>query len=181
MSDKRDTPSFMSRAFPDITPLQQNKQENNTAGKRKSRPKTRPASDDFDSPPLRLSGSSTICANDALSYQGHGVQNRIMRELKRGKISIESRLDLHGQTVEQAHQSFMRFIHHSRQARQCCVLIIHGQGYRSPGGIPVLKQHIDYWLQQHDAVLAYCSALPRDGGKGAVYVLLRKNSRGISD
>jgi len=174
MSDKRDPSSFMSRFFPDVTPLKQNKQENSLAGKKKPGPRKRPVIDDFDSPPLRLAGSSSIGANDELSYQGNGIQNRIMRELKRGKISIEDRLDLHGQTVEQSHQSCMRFIHHCRQAGQYCVLIIHGQGYRSSGGIPVLKQQIDYWLRQHDAVLAFCSALQCDGGKGAVYVLLRK-------
>ncbi len=178
MSDKRDTPSFMSRIFPDITPLQQNKLENSTADKRKSRPKANPASDDFDSPPLRLADNSTVSASDELRYQGNGVQNRIMRELKRGKIPIENRLDLHGQTVEQAHKSCMHFIHHCQQAGLYCVLVIHGQGYRSTGGIPVLKQQIDYWLRQHNTVLAHCSALPRDGGKGAVYVLLRKTQPG---
>jgi len=181
MSDKRDTPSFMSRIFPDITPLQQNKQENYIAGNRKPRSRSRSVLDESDYPPLRLDGSSSVSASDELSYQGNGVQNRVMRELKRGKISIENRLDLHGQTVEQAHQSYLRFINHCRQAGQYSVLIIHGQGYRSAGAIPVLKQQTDFWLRQHDAVLAYCSALPRDGGKGAVYVLLRKNNQGASD
>lgn len=174
MSDKQDPPSFMSSIFPDVTPLQQNKQEKSSASHNKSRPGQQPAREDFDFPSLRLSGSSNIAANDALSFQGNGLQNRIMRELKRGKIPIENHLDLHGQTVEQAHQSCMEFIHHCRQNRQYCVLIIHGQGYRSPGGIPVLKQQVDFWLRQHDAVQAFCSAQQRDGGKGAIYILLRK-------
>jgi len=174
MSDKRDPPSFMSRIFPDVTPLKQNKQENSLADKKKPGPRPRPVLGDFDSPPLRLAGSSSVGAHDELSYQGNGVQNRIMKELKRGKRPIENRLDLHGLTVEQAHRSCMRFIHRCQQTRQNCVLIIHGQGYRSTGGVPVLKQQINYWLRQHDAVLAFCSALQRDGGKGAVYVLLRK-------
>jgi DNA-nicking Smr family endonuclease len=29
------------------------------------------------------------------------------------------------------------------------------------------------WLRAHDAVLAYTAARDRDGGSGAVYVLLR--------
>ncbi len=174
MSDKRDSPSFMSRNFPDVSPLQQNKQEKSPAGYKKSRPGGHAASYDFDSPALRLSGSSSIGADDELIYQGNGLQNRIMRELKRGKIAIENQLDLHGETVEQAHKSCMEFIYHCRQSRQYCVLIIHGQGYRSPGGVPVLKQQVDFWLRQHDAVQAFCSAQQHDGGKGAVYALLRK-------
>ncbi len=174
MASKWDTPSFMSRNFPDVAPLEQNKQEKRPTQSTLPRPKSRAVIDDFDIPPLQITVSSTVSANDELNYQSNGIQNRVMRDLKRGKIPIQNRLDLHGFTVEQAHQSCMQFIRHCQQARQYCVLIIHGQGYRSQGGIPVLKQHVDFWLQQHDAVLAYCSSLQRDGGKGAAYVMLRK-------
>ena len=98
-----------------------------------------------------------------------------MRQLKTGKIAVEKRLDLHGQTIEQAHQSLMQFIHRCQQQRKYYVLIIHGRGYRSAGSVPVLKQNVDYWLKQHNSVLAFHSASPADGGKGAVYVLLRKD------
>jgi DNA-nicking Smr family endonuclease len=174
MSDKRDTPSFMSRNFPDATPLQQNKQ---TTEKTKSFVrKSATGNVEPDLAPLRLPGNSTIAAGDVLSFQGNGVQNRLMRQLKQGKIRFENVLDLHGQTVEQAHQSTMQFIYQCQLQRQYCVLIIHGQGYRSMGGLPVLKQNVDFWLKQHDSVLAFHSATPADGGKGAAYILLRKSS-----
>lgn len=168
--------SFMSRNFPDATPLKQNKQtiqstKINLHGKKYFAPGS-----DVDLPPLRQPGNSTIGANDVLSYQGNGVQNRIMRQLKAGKIAVEQRLDLHGQTIEQAHQSLMQFIHQCQQQRKYYILIIHGRGYRSAGGVPVLKQNVDYWLKQHKSVLAFHSASPEDGGKGAVYVLLRRGS-----
>lgn len=38
---------------------------------------------------------------------------------------------------------------------------------------PVLKQKVNLWLRQRQDVLAFCSALRRDGGTGALYVLLR--------
>ena len=173
MSDKRDTSSFMSRNFPDATPLQQNKQTTN-----KTKPFVRESvtgKAEPDLPTLRLPGHSTIAAGDALSFQGNGVQNQLMRQLKQGKIRFENVLDLHGLTVEQAHKSTMQFIYQCQQQRQYCVLIIHGQGYRSTAGLPVLKQNVDFWLKQHDSVLAFHSATPADGGKGAAYVLLRKN------
>jgi len=176
MSDKRDTPSFMSRHFPDATPLQQNKQGREQSKTRPFVRKSGTEKSELDLAPLRLPGNSTIEAGDVLSYQGNGVQNRLMRQLKQGKIKFENVLDLHGQTIEQAHQSMMQFIHQCQQHGQYCMLIIHGQGYRSAGGVPVLKQSVDYWLQQHDSVLAFHSATPADGGKGAVYVLLRKGS-----
>jgi hypothetical protein len=66
-----------------------------------------------------------------------------------------------------------------------CLLIIHGKagaGYTDESGDirgagqALLKSHVNHWLQQVDDVLAFASALPKDGGTGAVYVLL-KNSR----
>lgn len=176
MSDKRDTPSFMSRNFPDATPLQQNKQAREQSKTRPFVRKSGTEKSELDLAPFRLPGNSTIEAGDVLSYQGNGVQNRLMRQLKQGKIKFENVLDLHGQTIEQAYQSMMQFIHQCQQHGQYCILIIHGQGYRSAGGVPVLKQNVDYWLQQHDSVLAFHSATPADGGKGAVYVLLCKGS-----
>ena len=58
-----------------------------------------------------------------------------------------------------------------------CVRIVHGRGKNSPGGVPVLKQNLPRWLSRGPArliVLAYTSALPRDGGAGATYVLIRR-------
>ena len=169
--------SFMARHFPDTRPLQQNKQAAGQTGKKPFPGKPHTAIEEFEQPALRLPGDSRIEGGDQLSYQANGVQNRLMRQLKQGKLAIEESLDLHGQTIEQAHESTMQFIQQCRRFGASCVLIIHGQGYRSSGGVPVLKQNVDYWLRQQPAVLAFHSALPVDGGRGAVYVLLRKGSK----
>jgi len=164
----------MSRNFPDAKPLQQNKY---STEKTKSKPLIRKKDAEnhkLDIAPLRLQGDSTIAADDKLSFQGNGVQNRLMKKLKQGNLAFEDVLDLHGQNVEQAYQAIMQFLHHCQQHRIQNTLIVHGQGYRSAGGIPVLKQNVDYWLRHHDAVLAFHSATPADGGKGAVYILIRK-------
>ena len=166
--------SFMSRNFPDARPLQQNKQATESTKTKHPGNRLRENFQDTDLPPLRLAGQSEINATDELSYQGNGVQNRVLRQLKQGKIPLQGQLDLHGQKIEQAHKSTMQFIHQCQQQGKYCVLIIHGQGYRSAGGVPVLKQNVSHWLQQHNSVLAFHSALPADGGKGALYVLLRK-------
>jgi DNA-nicking Smr family endonuclease len=168
--------SFMSRNFPDATPLKQHKQTIHSTKSRQHGKESFATGSDVELPPLRTPGTSTIGADDVLSYQGNGVQNRIMRQLKTGKVAVQKHLDLHGQTTQQAHQSIMQFIHQCQQQRKYHVLIIHGRGYRSAGGEPVLKRNVDYWLRQHNSVLAFHSASPEDGGTGAVYVLLRKGS-----
>jgi len=46
-------------------------------------------------------------------------------------------------------------------------------GYRSENNLPVLKNDLNFWLRQHQEVQAFCSATQKDGGAGAVFVLLR--------
>jgi DNA-nicking Smr family endonuclease len=53
------------------------------------------------------------------------------------------------------------------------VLVIHGKGMNSPSGEAVLRKLTRHWLAQRPDVLAYCDALPRDGGSGAALVLLK--------
>ena len=49
------------------------------------------------------------------------------------------------------------------------VKIVHGKGSEA-----ILKTCINGWLRQLPEVLAFCSAPPKDGGNGAVLVLLKK-------
>ena len=176
--DDSDDSPFMSQHFPDAKPLRQpQKHAASLTGRARKKPAYRAQQDSTDIPPLRIAGNSDITAGTELRYQGDGVQNRVMQKLQRGQFIIDARLDLHGQNVEQAHISTMQFLNDASNSGLRCVLVIHGQGYRSASGIPVLKQNIDTWLRRHAAVLAFHSALPADGGKGAVYVLLRKKGR----
>lgn len=114
-----------------------------------------------------------IETGDELSFLRPGLQKRVFQDLRRGRLEIELELDLHGLTARHAHsvlEQFFRDCHH-RSIR--CVRIIHGKGYGSEDRQPVLKQKVNLWLRQHQDVLAFCSATSRDGGTGAVYVLLR--------
>jgi DNA-nicking Smr family endonuclease len=166
--------SFMSRHFPDATRLRQHKQEAAKTGSKKHAVKRKTTGADNETLPLRLPGISGISGDSVLSYRRDGVQDRVFQQLKRGKLDCRSRLDLHGTTVEQAYAEVTRFLQGAQDAGLDCILIIHGQGYRSANGVPVLKQNLDYWLRNEYKVLAFHSATPADGGKGAVYVLLRK-------
>jgi len=102
-----------------------------------------------------------------------GVQTRVLRRLKRGQYSVEARLDLHGHTRDEARAAVVAFLHRQRRRGARCVCIVHGKGYRSAQGRAVIKHHLAAWLRQLEEVTAFCSALPRDGGTGALYVLLK--------
>lgn len=110
---------------------------------------------------------------EELRFKRPGVQNRVFQKLRRGEYCIESELDLHGYIVMEAKKILVRFLANARKRKYRCVRIIHGKGLGSREGRPVIKHHINTWLRRRDDILAFSSALPRDGGGGAVYVLLK--------
>lgn len=113
---------------------------------------------------------------DKLLFQRSGIQKRVMHKLQRGQFAIEMVLDLHGMTVKTAREALKQFLADCRTTNRRCIKIIHGKGYGSKDRLPVLKNKLNQWLQQRDEVMAYCSARPSDGGTGAVYVLIKRQT-----
>lgn len=111
---------------------------------------------------------------EELYYRSEGVQQVVLRKLRRGHFGVRAALDLHGMTVAAAKEALIAFLHQVRRDDISCVRIIHGKGKGSRHRGPVLKQKVNHWLRQRDEVLAFCSARAMDGGTGAVYVLLRR-------
>lgn len=109
-----------------------------------------------------------------------GLDSKIFQQLKAGTLSREAHLDLHGMNSEQAYDSLLFFVRESYLQGKRCVLIVTGRGRNSPGGMSIIKQEALGWLTREPLrriVLAFCTALPRDGGGGAMYVLLRKQKK----
>ena len=115
-----------------------------------------------------LADDAWVGAEDTLEFFRSGLQHREFKRLKKGQIPFTARLDLHKHTIEEAEQRVERLFQDHR-----CVLIIHGKGHYSAGKMPLLKNWLNQWLQQHPRVLAFCSAMPKDGGRGAMYILLK--------
>jgi len=111
---------------------------------------------------------------DELLYIRSGLQQRTVRKLRRGKLSVDAELDLHGMTVPVARAAVAGFLHECQRRHVQCARIIHGKGLGSRHRAPVLKTKVGSWLRQRDEVLAYCSARQYDGGTGALYVLLKR-------
>jgi DNA-nicking Smr family endonuclease len=105
-----------------------------------------------------------------------GIDRASAERLKRGLHQIEGRLDLHGMTQAEAHRALAGFIHKSRAVGRRCVLVITGRGF-GPTGPGILKQAVPRWLEEAGLrrhILAIATAQPRDGGAGALYLLLRR-------
>ncbi|HWK46878.1 MAG TPA: Smr/MutS family protein [Stellaceae bacterium] len=118
-----------------------------------------------------------------------GLDRRSAERLKRGKLPIEARLDLHGLTQETARRALDRFVADAADRGLRAVLVITGKGlgqYGDPGDPGwtgderrpgVLRSAVPRWLNEQPnrpRVLAFTQAQDRDGGTGALYVLLRR-------
>ncbi len=106
-----------------------------------------------------------------------GVDKRTAKRLKRGQLAVEARMDLHGLTQEEAHRALSAFVQGSQAAGRRCVLVITGKGLRPDGTTGVLRAAVPRWLNQPDLrerIVAFTHATPRDGGDGALYLLLKR-------
>ncbi len=118
--------------------------------------------------------------DEYMQGQVKGLDSKIFRQLKSGGLSVEAHLDMHGLNAEQAYEHLLFFVRESYLQGYRCLLLITGRGKNSPGGYSVLKQAAQDWLTKEPLrkiVLGFCTALPKDGGAGALYVLLRKQKK----
>jgi DNA-nicking Smr family endonuclease len=97
---------------------------------------------------------------------------RLKRSLRRGELAIGAELDLHGATAAEAPALLDAFLDECRRHGVRCARVIHGKGRRSGPEGPVLKGNVHERLARAPGVLGLVAAEPRDGGSGAVLVLL---------
>lgn len=97
-----------------------------------------------------------------------------LRQLKRGVISVDRQLDLHGLIREEALEALPRFLKSAIAHGEKAVLVITGKGNNSPAE-PVLQQAVAGWLRDagKSMVVEYAPAPREMGGSGAFVVFLR--------
>ena len=96
------------------------------------------------------------------------------RRIKRGKVEISARFDLHGHTQESAWSALPAFLMREQARGSRCVIVITGKGRLGEG---VLRRNFLRWLEMPQArslVSGYAQAHPRLGGAGAFYVFLKR-------
>ncbi|MCX7354009.1 MAG: Smr/MutS family protein [Alphaproteobacteria bacterium] len=128
--------------------------------------------------PHAAASASPVVRAPVLSELSHGtspgVDRRTAERLHRGQMEIDGRIDLHGMTQSEAHDALAAFMDKAEGRGWRCVLVITGKGTRGGG---VLRAAVPRWLNlpPHRArILSFGAARPKDGGDGALYVLLRR-------
>ena len=88
----------------------------------------------------------------------------------------EERLDLHGHSQDEAHRALVGFVERAWRAERRTLLVVTGKGRRDAGE-GILQSAVPRWLNAaplRARVLAFARARPKDGGTGALYILLRR-------
>jgi len=99
------------------------------------------------------------------------------RKISKGRIGIDSKIDLHGLTQAEAYSKLYRFIEMAYATDRRTILVITGKGVKGEG---ILKAMVPRWLSEPSfrlMVSAYNEAHISHGGGGALYVRIRKRKQ----
>lgn len=113
----------------------------------------------------------TISGDTYLLFEKN-LPHKTLRKLRQGQYNPEAELDLHGHTVNEAATALSNFLESSIESEKRVLRIVHGKGSTA-----ILKTQLNTWLREYPAILAFCSAKSKDGGTGAMYVLLRNPNK----
>ncbi|KAF0113185.1 MAG: hypothetical protein FD149_2215 [Rhodospirillaceae bacterium] len=128
-------------------------------------------------PTVEVKGGEGACGRWLGHGDDRGLDRRTAIRFRRGRLPLDDRLDLHGLGQAQAHTALRRFVVGAWQSGSRAVLVITGKGSRTDGGIGVLRTAVPLWLNEPDLrpkVVSFRHAQPRDGGEGALYLLIRR-------
>jgi DNA-nicking Smr family endonuclease len=145
----------------------------------------RPAKPKPASPPPPRSADVVTAPRHAPSPQKRAdppmtLDETTRRKLKRGRLDVDVKLDLHGFRQQDAHAALHDFLRRAQARGARLAIVVTGKGFgRADGG--VLRRLAPLWLQGpglRDIVVGFGEASRRHGGEGALYVRLRRADRG---
>jgi DNA-nicking Smr family endonuclease len=141
-------------------------------------------------PPLRAKAKTAAATAPKTAHvpRADGIDRQTARQLVKGRLEVEARLDLHGLRQRDAHAQLHRFLKQAQTRGLRHVLVITGKG--APPQAPtsfyeeeergVLRNAVPRWLAEPDLaplVVSFAPAPRPLGGNGALYVRLRRALR----
>jgi DNA-nicking Smr family endonuclease len=113
-----------------------------------------------------------LAAGDATQYRRAELPLSAFKRLRRGLYAVQDEIDLHHAGIDLAADLLRGFLQEAKARELRCVRVVHGKGLRSADRRAVLRPWVEAQLRQRNDVLGFCSAPPRQGGTGALLVLL---------
>ncbi len=126
---------------------------------------------------------SQIATN--FKYESHNIN----KNLRKGRVKINKKIDFHGRTLLVAEEIFVETIKKSYHNNERCILFVTGKGLNpNKTNSDILESHpklfygkirdsLKQWVEKQEMakyILAVERASPEHGGDGAFYVYLRK-------
>jgi len=96
------------------------------------------------------------------------------KRTRRGRVSIDQKIDLHDMTRDQARSVLLSGVRAAYLGGKRCLLIVTGKGRALDG---VLRTHFPIWINEDDIrpmISAFSQAHIRHGGSGAWYVFIKR-------
>ena len=116
--------------------------------------------------------------------------SEINKDLKKGRVKIDKKIDLHGFSLIEAEGMFRNSIIKCYNNNMRCILFITGKGVNKKTTDDInedqkpklfygkIKNHITSWINDNSLnkyILTYQNAGIEHGGEGAIFIYLRKN------
>ena len=116
------------------------------------------------------------------------IDRKSQERIRRGKIDVDAKIDLHGMRQSEAHQALIARISRARLDGKRVLLVVTGKGASKDGpsdgsdpfwarGGGVLKAQVPKWLREdplRSMIFSVQQAHQRHGGAGALYVFLKR-------
>jgi DNA-nicking Smr family endonuclease len=137
--------------------------------KGKGSAKPLPTRDDFANM-LRIAPSAPASSRSA----GERLEINNDKKTRRGRVEIDSKIDLHDMTQTEAKDALARAVIRASKHNKNCLLVVTGKGVRLNG---VLRQNFPNWIDEPSLrphIATYAQAHIKHGGAGAWYVFLKK-------
>jgi DNA-nicking Smr family endonuclease len=123
-----------------------------------------------------VNGVAAAAAKPKTQHVSHALDDQTLHKLKKGRLPLEGRVDLHGMSQDEAYSLLLTFLHRAHAGGVRYVLIITGKG-SSSGGDGILRRAVPAWLSTpafRHLVSSHDHAARNHGGSGALYVRLRR-------
>ncbi len=113
------------------------------------------------------------------------IDHRTRVKLRRGRLEVDAKLDLHGYRQAEAHRALIEFLRRAQASGAKMAIVVTGKGLGGKGYASeqpgVLRRMAPMWLQApslRDVVASFGEASRTHGGEGALYVQIRRADRG---
>ncbi|MBO4956947.1 MAG: Smr/MutS family protein [Rickettsiales bacterium] len=105
-----------------------------------------------------------------------GIDKKLDKKLKNGNFIPDIKVDFHGLTLDNAFDCLINTVNYAYENGLKFVLAVTGKGYGTKSGKDSIKSQIDHWMTHPEIsakVIKYTDAQQKDGGTGAIYILIK--------